>query len=127
MRNKLVIALSTLVLTYSFANHSALATTLIQTQGNLALSDRQLTDGSFFDEHTFTGQIGQQISIQLTSDEFDTYLALRSPSGEIISEVDDVQGSTNSSVIVVLPEDGTYTIIANSYDANSIGSYNLVV
>jgi len=127
MKNKLAIALSTLAITYAFSSHPVLAQVLMQTQGSLTLSDRQLTDGSFFDEHTFTGQIGQQISIQLTSDEFDTYLALKSPSGNIISEVDDVQESTNSSATVVLPEDGVYTIIANGYDAASIGAYNLVV
>ena len=41
--------------------------------GSLGASD-DLFDGSHFDLYTFTGKAGDQITIDLTSDDFDSYL-----------------------------------------------------
>ena len=120
------IALSTLIAGGLSFNQSTLAETLIQTQGRLDNRDEQLNDDSFYETHTFNGQAGQQVSIQLTSSDFDTYLMLIDPDGQKIAENDDAQNSTNSAITVTLPSSGTYTVIANSYD-NSSGAYSMVV
>jgi hypothetical protein len=64
--------------------------------GELARGDATLDAGEFIDDHTFDAQAGQSIMIDMRSDEFDTYLLLVSPSGEMW-ENDDHQGDTSRS------------------------------
>lgn len=103
------------------------SSTLLQRQGELERGDTVLqSDGSLYDDYTFEGRSGQQITIVLESTEFDTYLILLDPSGNKIAENDDNQG-TNSALTITLPSNGTYTIIANSYDGSGRGRYALIV
>lgn len=101
---------------------------LIETQGTLDNRDDQLPDdNSFYDAYTFSGSAGQQISIQLRSNEFDTYLLLFDPSQRMIAENDDMDAGSNSSIVLTLPVGGTYTVVANGYDSRSLGTYSLSV
>jgi len=102
---------------------------ILRAQGELTSSDQILeSDQSFFDEHLFTGQAGQQLEILLTSSEFDTYLILVNPSGEALDQNDDRSpGDTNSLLQLTLPESGSYRVIVNSYDASGRGAYELQV
>ncbi|WP_346294451.1 PPC domain-containing protein, partial [Sphaerothrix gracilis] len=74
-------------------------------------------DGSFYQSHTFQGAANESLTIELSSDEFDTYLILIGPEGNTIAQNDDGAGGTNSRITVTLPTTGVYTIIANSYTA----------
>ncbi|MBE9101257.1 tetratricopeptide repeat protein [Vacuolonema iberomarrocanum] len=78
------------------------------------------------DEYTFEGEAGQMIKIAMTSDEFDTVLALRDASGQEIAFNDDSARSLNSTIITTLPADGTYTIVARSFSGQG-GNYDLMV
>jgi tetratricopeptide (TPR) repeat protein len=78
------------------------------------------------DEYTFAGESGQMVKIAMTSNEFDTVLSLRDPSGQEIAFNDDSARSLNSTIVTTLPEDGTYTIIARSFSGQG-GTYDLVV
>jgi tetratricopeptide (TPR) repeat protein len=83
-------------------------------------------DGTYYESHNFEGSAGEIITIDLMSEDFDTYLLLRSPSGEVIAENDDGSSeNTNSRIVVTLPESGTYTLMANSYEAGAMGAYRL--
>jgi hypothetical protein len=68
------------------------------------------------DTWTFTGAAGDWVTIALTSDEFDTFVELRGPGGELIADDDD-DGPDLSSLIenVQLPAAGTYTIVARGF------------
>ena len=100
---------------------------LLQETGRLDSNDDRLTDNSLYDEYWFQGEVGQQVVISLSSNEFDTYLLLLDESGERIGENDDVEGSTNSELTVSLPRTGAYRVITNSYDETGRGSYQLTV
>jgi CHAT domain-containing protein/tetratricopeptide (TPR) repeat protein len=93
--------------------------------GRLDANSPTLPDGSHYQEHTFEGKAGDQIVIELSSEEFDTYLILKKPDGEVIAENDDGISGTDSVVIITLPTTGTYTILANTYTAGATGSYQL--
>jgi len=80
-------------------------------------------DGSYFNTHTFEGQAGQTVSIELSSDNFDAYLLLRSPYGELLGQDDDGGGGTNARLTIALTESGTYTAVANTYGPNETGRY----
>ena len=82
-------------------------------------------DGTYFETHTFDGNAGEALTIELTSDEFDAVLILLSPTGESIAQDDDGAGGTNARIVITLPITGTYTIVANSYQARKLGEYQL--
>jgi subtilisin len=97
--------------------------------GTLSTSDCRLSDNSFFDSYTFNGTAGQQIAIEMSSVNFDTFLFLLGPNG---LEVDDDDGGDgfNSRIPAVsgfftLPSSGSYTILANSFAPGITGGYTL--
>ncbi|MGF1517388.1 MAG: pre-peptidase C-terminal domain-containing protein [Nodosilinea sp.] len=76
--------------------------------------------------YTFEGTAGQQLTITLDSTDFDPVLRLLGPDEAEIAFNDDFGGSFNSKIIVTLPEDGTYTVVARSFSDQG-GDYDLVV
>ncbi|MEO0532958.1 MAG: CHAT domain-containing protein [Cyanobacteria bacterium P01_A01_bin.123] len=104
-------------------------TVLFEVEGVLEPGDSVLEiNGSLHDVYPFEGEAGQTITIQMTSDEFDTYLVLIDAAGQTIGENDDSSFSdTNSTLTVSLPETGTYGIVANAFDDTGRGNYRLTV
>lgn len=102
---------------------------ILDIQGALEEGDLVLPqDGSLYDEHTFEGRAGQSVAIDLESADFDTFLILLDPQEQIVGQHDDVsQDNFNSTLNVSLPVDGTYTVIANGFDSNSRGRYQLLI
>lgn len=93
--------------------------------GSLQDSDAQLENGEYRDLYSFMGTSGQVMRIELNSDQFDTYLAIVTPSGEDIQN-DDFNGSSEVSVIEIpLQESGRYRILATSYTSGERGAYQL--
>ncbi|MEM0963977.1 MAG: caspase family protein, partial [Bacteroidota bacterium] len=93
--------------------------------GTLADGDETLDSGEFIDRYTFEAVPGQRLQADLTSDAFDTYLALQTPSGEV-TEDDDGGGRPGHSVLNVdLTEPGRYTVFVTSYAAAETGDYEL--
>ncbi|MEQ8997398.1 MAG: trypsin-like peptidase domain-containing protein [Coleofasciculus sp. B1-GNL1-01] len=90
-------------------------------QGSHVLAD----DNSFFDIYAFEGRAGQQVQIDMTSGEIDSYLILLDPNGNDLAQDDDSGGGTNARLFVTLPSDGIYLLMANAYEAGQTGSYNL--
>jgi hypothetical protein len=93
--------------------------------GALTNSDCQLDDGSYADFYFFNGTATQQVTINMSSAMFDTYLGLANESGTFVVEDDDGGGGTNSRIIANLPETGLYFILANAFDPNTFGNYSL--
>jgi S1-C subfamily serine protease len=82
-------------------------------------------DNSFFDLYAFEGKAGQQITIDMKSADIDSYLILLGPGQREIAQDDDGGGNKDAQIVVTLPTDGTYTLLANSYEARQSGSYTL--
>jgi hypothetical protein len=102
---------------------------ILEKQDTLAPGDAVLQiDQTLYDEYTFEGEAGQQVEITLESTDFDPYLILVDPNQTIIAENDDVvTGSQNSQITITLPQNGTYTVIANAYQEGGQGEYTLMV
>lgn len=102
---------------------------ILRENGILDSSDLVLeSDGSLYDEYTFEGQAGQEVTVRLESSEFDPYVVLFGPNGNVVAENDDLSDSNqNSFVSVVLPEDGSYRVLVNAYDRKGRGNYVLRV
>jgi S1-C subfamily serine protease len=95
-------------------------------RGNLGSGSNVLpVDNSYFNLYTFEGRAGQQIDITMSSTQLDAYLILLAPDGSDLAQDDDSGGGTNARLVVTLPVNGTYTILANSYAAGESGNYEL--
>ncbi len=96
--------------------------------GALAAEAGQLTDGTPFDLYEFEGRPGQYVTLTLTSQEFDTFLALVGPDQYIIASNDDANAkvSTDSRLSLPLPRLGVYQVWANAYSGDE-GAYTLLL
>jgi len=95
-----------------------------QIQGELADGDATFDSGEFNDSYSFEGRPGQRVTLDLRSDEFDTYLILRSPNGESLAN-DDAENTSHSSIETELTELGSYEVIVTSFVAAETGGYVL--
>ncbi len=103
---------------------------ILQEQGVLDRSTASVleSDNSLYRTYEFQGQQGQTVTIDLTSSDFDTFLALLDSDGQVVDNNDDVDGnSTNSQLVVTLPRTGTYQVIVNAYDSSGQGRFTLTV
>lgn len=79
-------------------------------------------------EYTFEGEAGQVISISQHSDDFDSFVRLLGPDGEeLISDDDGGDGFDSLISAYALPENGTYTISAESLGGGGSGSFTLTL
>ncbi|HEX9950917.1 MAG TPA: hypothetical protein VGB53_04055 [Rubricoccaceae bacterium] len=93
----------------------------------LADSDRTLSSGEYVDTWVLYAAAGQQITVEVTSDEFDPYIILKSPSGEQFDN-DDWEGSTRIARIVHDDaEEGQWEVLATSYRAGTTGTYGVTL
>ena len=80
------------------------------------------------DQWTFRGRAGTAVTVELTSEEFDTYVELFGPSGELAAEDDDGGGGTDSTIRDhALDASGDYTVVARGYDDAEEGRYSLLL
>ncbi|MGJ3248591.1 MAG: hypothetical protein ACFE0I_21235 [Elainellaceae cyanobacterium] len=102
---------------------------ILNTDGVLESGDSVIyQDGSLYDEYPFEGVTGQHVFIVLESTEFDPYLIVISPLGDILAQNDDVShDDLNSELSLTLPHTGTYSVIANGINRNSRGRYRLTI
>ena len=104
-----------------------------QVSGELDEDDAVLdTDASYYELWSYQGRAGEQVRIRMSSDDFDTYVAIGRMEGgcgdfEELATMDDGGEGTNTLLEFTLPEDGEYVIRANSLVAEQTGGYTLVV
>ncbi|HEY9667255.1 MAG TPA: trypsin-like peptidase domain-containing protein [Coleofasciculaceae cyanobacterium] len=82
-------------------------------------------DNSYFDLYTFQGRAGQRVQFDMVSREIDSFLILIDPNGNEVAQDDDSGGGPNARIVATLPVDGTYLLMANSYEAGQAGTYGL--
>ena len=96
--------------------------------GELGAGDATLPSGEFFDRYNFAWPAGARIQLRATSSAFDTYLIVRSPSGQD-QQNDDENSSqgTNAGLVYTASEAGAYTVLVTSYESGETGAYELNV
>jgi hypothetical protein len=97
--------------------------------GQLGPDDETPADDRYFERWVYQGRAEEQITVTMTSADFDTYLFVGT--GQIghgfhsLGVDDDGAGGTNSRLTIQLPESGTVGIYANSYLGNETGTYTI--
>ena len=102
---------------------------ILRVEEELTVGDAVIpSDGSLYDDYQFEGRAGQTITINMDSDDFDTYLVLIGPDGRALEENDDRNSqTTNSTIRITLPTTGKYRILANTVNNRGRGRYTLTV
>lgn len=97
--------------------------------GRLEPGDQARPEGGLQDAWEFDGRAGQDVTVQLRSSAFDTYLELRDPRGDLVAENDDGFGEgTDSFVSAHLAQDGRYRVLVRGYgETEATGLYELAV
>ncbi|MHC4067802.1 MAG: NHL repeat-containing protein [Planctomycetota bacterium] len=95
-----------------------------------SISVGQIFNGDLSDTDCIN--VNPESVLSLSSDNFDTVLSLWGPDGTLLAANDDFGGGFNSAIpLVSLPVDGTYVILAASYEAydsgSGTGSYSLAL
>jgi serine protease Do len=75
----------------------------------------------------FEATAGQRVTIDLMSDDFDTYLYVTGPGLEEPLSDDDGGDDTDSSLVVTFPQTGTYRIVPSSFGSDGSGDFTLTV
>jgi hypothetical protein len=94
------------------------------TGGTLTGDDPVLPDGSYFDVWVFEGYEGEHITVEMRSDEIDSYLMLYGGSPEapvLLAEDDDGGGGLDARIAITLPATGEYAVLANTFDIQTGG------
>ncbi len=93
--------------------------------GRLEAGDRTLEGGEFFDDHGLQAQAGQQLTADLYSSDFDTFLTVFSPTG-VPTRNDDCEGAKNHSRVTVTTDSaGTWTVVVTSFRPEEQGAYSM--
>ncbi len=94
------------------------------------LSDKDIPieKGGFARDYAISLNAGDQVAIDLISENFDTIVTLLASDGSTVGENDDgPDGSTNSLLFVRITEKGRYTIRVRAFGATGGGSFKLNV
>ena len=75
--------------------------------------------------YTFEADEGEEVEVELRSEEFDTLLTVRAPSGEEF-ENDDFD-DTNSQVTFTAEETGMHEVIVKGYNSDAGGAYSVSI
>jgi Putative metallopeptidase len=94
--------------------------------GALASGDNTLEDGSYVDYYTVDLQAGQEASFGLVSADFETYIGVMKPSGELL-ELDEQQDASRSRITLNVEETGTWFVFVTSVSAGEEGNYLLSI
>ena len=83
-------------------------------QGELEPGDLLMADSTLADVWELPGTTGATVTIDVRSDEFDTFLEVLDAAGTLLGQDDDSGGDLNSRLTLTLPASGIYRIVVNS-------------
>lgn len=93
-------------------------------RGELTEESRVFDGGIPYNTYQVAFRKGEQVTIHLTSDDFDTVLMVLSPEG-LFLEDDDGGGGTNSLLSFTVEHDAVHTLVVRSFSARGRGKYEL--
>lgn len=95
-----------------------------------SLSEKDIPTGfgGFARDYTVFLEDGDQVAIDVISEEFDTLVTLMNEGGATVGENDDgPDGTTNSLLFARITESGTYTVRVRAYAGQGAGEFLLKV
>jgi hypothetical protein len=94
----------------------------------LSEQDIPTGQGGFARDYTMKLTKGDNLAIDLSSDNFDSIITLLSPNGSTVAENDDgPDGTSNSLLFTRITETATYIIRVRSFGETGVGKFQLKV
>jgi hypothetical protein len=93
-------------------------------RGSLSISDPTRSGGQRYDAYYVSASEGDLLFARMESSEFDTYLEILNPRGEVVGTNDDFEGTSVSQLEVLADMSGRYEVRATAYSSGS-GAYSL--
>lgn len=85
-------------------------------------------EGGFFRDYVVNLKEGDQVAVDLLSDDFDAMVMLMAKDGSTVAENDDASdGSTNSLLFVRITEEGKYIVRVRAFGETGGGNFSLKV
>ncbi len=103
------------------------AETILQQQGTLSEDDQRDIRGKYYDLLSFSVDAGDQIIIEVRSEEFDGYALLQNADGDILVENDDASGSSNPRIEYLAAGGGELTLVVTSFSRDETGTYDVLI
>lgn len=97
------------------------------TSASIAAGDVQTSAGLLLDVYAFTGAAGDSAQVRMRSTAFDSFLILNAANGELVSFDDNSGGGRDALTTAILPQSGTYLILATPYEKGRTGAYTLTL
>lgn len=95
-------------------------------EGELTSSDGQnFKDGSYLDLYVLHGQEGDRLELSASSSQFDAYLTLVDPEGQVVAWNDDGGGDLDAEIVTELPQTGRYLVVVSGYGPRDLGRYTI--
>ncbi|QSJ19435.1 PPC domain-containing protein [Nostoc sp. UHCC 0702] len=110
--------------------YSPIALTTASTELSDTLSDKDIPtgQGGFARDYTVKLNKGDNLAVDLSSENFDSIITLLAPDGSTLAENDDgPDGTSNSLLFTRINETGTYIIRVRSFGETGIGTFKLKV
>lgn len=99
-----------------------------QISDTLSEKDIPTGQGGFARDYTLSLAEGDQVAIDLSSENFDTVITLLAADGSTVAENDDgPDGSTNSLLFTRVPRPGTYIVRVRAFGETAGGPFKLKV
>ena len=95
--------------------------------GTMAGGEPTVSGGRPYRAYLLDGRAGDSVTIDLTSEAFDTFLIVQDASGRSLAENDDFGDGLNSHLVFAVPASGRYRIVATAFTADATGAYRLRV
>jgi hypothetical protein len=94
--------------------------------GSLAIGDEQFSSKEYYDTYTLELSAGQELSIELVSSEFDTYLIVKDPDGKAFVNDDfAIDNGYASRLTLPVVVSGTWTFEVTTYAPDEVGTYEV--
>lgn len=94
----------------------------------LSNKDIPTGQGGFARDYVIPLQAGDQVAVELRSDQFDTIVLLMAANGAVVGENDDgPDGTTNSLLFVRIVRSGSYIIRVSGFGETAEGNFGLRV
>lgn len=94
------------------------------------LSNRDIPtgQGGFARDYVITCKAGEQITVTVTSTDFDPMVAVIAPDGFTLAENDDAEdGTTNAALTLTMPQSDRYTVRVQNFGQTTGGAFQLQV
>ena len=95
-------------------------------KGRLEAGDEKLSSGEYLDNYYFELEQGETLSLFLSSDDFNAFLALVPVQGDPI-QVNDSDGSTNARIEYTADQAGKVRVLVTTFKPGEQGAYTLSV